>query len=128
MFKEYFYGPTGELRARVAKTAYFSQISLYRIGGGPRAPRPALPIGQAPSTGSHARRPPCHSTSLLHSVLAVSHGKTQGDLLTSNVAGFIYVTEVDMMRKSLRIYRHARELAEHVLLVGNLKWLGEDGK
>ena len=29
----------------------------------------------------------------------MSHGKTQGDLLTSNVAGFIYVTEVDMMQK-----------------------------
>ena len=32
------------------------------------------------------------SMSLLNSVLAVSHGKTQGELVSSNVAGFIYVT------------------------------------
>ena len=69
------------------------------------------------------------STSLLHSVLAVSHGKTQGDLLTSNVAGFIYVTEVDMMQKKFTYLSPcAGDLPSNVLLVGNLKWLGEDAK
>jgi polyribonucleotide 5'-hydroxyl-kinase len=128
MFKEYFYGPTGEL-APASQTAYFSQISLYRIGGGPRAPTSALPIGQAPSTDPMRVAPVVPSTSLLHSVLAVSHGKTQGDLLTSNVAGFIYVTEVDMMQKKFTYLSPcAGDLPSNVLLVGNLKWLGEDGK
>jgi len=36
---------------------------------------------------------------LLNSMLAVSHGKTKTDLVSSNVAGFIYVTEVDMVNK-----------------------------
>ena len=126
MFKEYFYGPTGEL-APASQTVYFSQISLYRIGGGPRAPTSALPIGQAPSTDPMRIAPVVPSTSLLHSVLAVSHGKTQGDLLNSNVAGFIYVTEVDMIQKKFTYLAPCPgELPSTVLLVGNLKWLGLD--
>lgn len=125
MFKEYFYGATGEL-APASQTAYFSKISLYRIGGGPKAPSSALPIGQAPSTDPMRVAPVIPSTSLLHSVLAVSHGKTQSDLLTSNVAGFIYVTEVDMMRKTFTyVSPCAGELPSTTLLVGNIKWLGE---
>jgi polyribonucleotide 5'-hydroxyl-kinase len=128
MFKEYFYGATGEL-APASQTAYFSKISIYRIGGGPRAPTSALPIGQAPSTDPMRVTPVVPSTSLLHSVLAVSHGKTQGDLLTSNVAGFIYITEVNMMQKSFTYLSPCPgELPSNVLLSGNLKWLGEDVK
>ena len=126
MFKEYFYGPTGEL-APASQTAYFSQISLYRIGGGPRAPASALPIGQTASTDPMRIAPVVPSTSLLHSVLAVSHGKTQGDLLNSNVAGFIYITEVDMIQKKFTYLSPCPgELPSNVLLVGNLKWLGLD--
>lgn len=49
--------------------------------------------------------------------------------MTSNVAGFIYVTEVDMMQKKFTYLSPcAGDLPSNVLLVGNLKWLGEDGK
>jgi|UniRef100_A0A7S0KGS7 polyribonucleotide 5'-hydroxyl-kinase len=125
MFKEYFYGPTGEF-APASQTAYFSSISLYRIGGGPRAPSSALPIGQQPSTDPMRVAPVVPSTSLLHSVLAVSHGKTQGELLSSNVAGFIYITEVDMVAKKFTYLSPCPgDLPSSVFLVGNLKWLAE---
>ena len=125
MFKEYFYGPTGEF-APASQTAYFSSISLYRIGGGPRAPSSALPIGQQPSTDPMRVAPVVPSTSLLHSVLAVSHGKTQGELLSSNVAGFIYITEVDMVAKKFTYLSPCPgDLPSSVLLVGNIKWLAE---
>jgi len=125
MFKEYFYGPMGDF-APASQTAYFSAISLYRIGGGPRAPSSALPIGQQPSTDPMRVAPVVPSTSLLHSVLAVSHGKTQSELLSSNVAGFIYITEVDMVAKKFTYVSPCPgDLPSSVLLVGNLKWLGD---
>lgn len=45
--REYFYGPHGELSPRVLRLK-FSEVSIFRVGGGPRAPTSALPIG-----GSH---------------------------------------------------------------------------
>ena len=42
--REYFYGPHGELSPHVLRLK-FSEVSIFRVGGGPRAPTSALPIG-----------------------------------------------------------------------------------
>ena len=42
--KEYFYGARGELSPH-SRTLGFSELRVYRVGGGPRAPTSALPIG-----------------------------------------------------------------------------------
>lgn len=42
--KEYFYGPQGNLMPH-SQTAKFSELRIFKIGGGARAPSSALPIG-----------------------------------------------------------------------------------
>ena len=42
--REYFYGVRGDL-APHSQTARLDDLRIYRIGGGPRAPTSALPIG-----------------------------------------------------------------------------------
>lgn len=42
--RDYFYGPRGDLSPHVLRLK-FDEVSVYRVGGGPRAPTSALPIG-----------------------------------------------------------------------------------
>lgn len=42
--EEYFYGPAKEL-SPASQTARFEELQIYRVGGGPKAPSSALPIG-----------------------------------------------------------------------------------
>ena len=72
--REYFYGPRGDLSPH-SQTVRWDELALYAVGGGPRAPTSALPIGARParlpwknliktlgianvSAGGRARRPP----------------------------------------------------------------------
>lgn len=41
--REYFYGARGELSPH-SRTLGFSELRVYRVGGGPRAPTSALPL------------------------------------------------------------------------------------
>lgn len=121
-FREYFYGFDNSL-SPTSQTAYFSSVSFYRVGGGPKAPTSALPIGQEASTDSMKVTSVIPSNTLLNSVCAVSHGKTQSDLLTSNVAGFIHIVEVDMIQKKFTyLSPSGGQLPNTNLIVGNVKW------
>ena len=52
----------------------------------------------------------------MNAIVAVSHGKTQSDLLTSNIAGFIHVVEVDMNAKRFTFLSpNPGQIAEHEL-------------
>ena len=42
--REYFYGVRGDLSPH-SQTVRLDDLRIYRIGGGPRAPTSALPIG-----------------------------------------------------------------------------------
>lgn len=47
--RDYFYGPCGELSPHVLRLK-FDEVSVFRVGGGPRAPTSALPIGEFQAT------------------------------------------------------------------------------
>ena len=67
------------------------------------------------------------SMSLMNAIVAVSHGKTQSDLLTSNIAGFIHVVEVDMNAKRFTFLSpNPGQLPNTNLIVGNVKWFPEN--
>lgn len=55
--------------------ANFSDFFVYRIGGGPQAPRSALPIGAEPAADPMRLVPVNINRDLLHLVLAVSFAK-----------------------------------------------------
>ncbi|KAJ7969404.1 Protein CLP1-like [Quillaja saponaria] len=121
--REYFYGLANDLSPH-SNIANFSDLYVYRIGGGPQAPRSALPIGAEPVADPTRLVPVNINRDLLHLVLAVSYAKGPDEIISSNVAGFIYITDVDIQRKKITyLAPSAGELPSKYLIVGTLTWL-----
>ncbi|KAH7532604.1 protein CLP1 homolog isoform X1 [Ziziphus jujuba] len=121
--REYFYGLANDLSPH-SNIANFSDLSVYRIGGGPQAPRSALPIGAEPAADPTRLVHVNINRDLLHLVLAVSFAKEPEQIISSNVAGFIYVTDIDIQRKKITyLAPSAGELPSKFLIVGTLTWL-----
>ncbi|KAK2966939.1 hypothetical protein RJ640_002124 [Escallonia rubra] len=121
--REYFYGPSNDLSPH-SNVVNFNDLSLYRIGGGPQAPRSALPIGAEPAADPTRLVPVNINTDLLHLVLAVSFAKEPDQIISSNVAGFIYITDIDMQRKKITyLAPSAGELPSKFLIVGTLAYI-----
>ena len=93
--EEYFYGLRKDLMP-VSQTARVEDLEVYRVGGGPKAPRSALPIGATSVSDPLKISKVGDFRDVLHCMLAVSHAKKAEDILNSNVAGFIYVQDVDV--------------------------------
>ncbi|XP_068650082.1 protein CLP1 homolog [Aristolochia californica] len=121
--REYFYGLVNDLSPH-SNTANFSDLFVYRIGGGPQAPRSALPIGAEPAADPTRLVHVNINHDLLRSVLAVSYAKEPDQIITSNVAGFIYVTEIDIQRKKIQFLAPCLgDLPSKYLIVGSMTWL-----
>jgi polyribonucleotide 5'-hydroxyl-kinase len=122
--RAYFYGADGDLRPS-STPVDFGKVSVFKIGSGPRAPSSALPIGQKTSADPLRVSTVAPSMGLLNAVLAVSHGKTQTEILNQNVAGFIFVTEVDMANGRFTYTSPAGSgaLPSRNLVLGTLKWI-----
>lgn len=80
-YQEYFYGIGNELSPH-SNIASFSDLSVYRIGGGPQAPRSALPIGAEPTADPTRLVPVNINHDLLHLVLAVSFAKEADEIIS----------------------------------------------
>lgn len=121
--REYFYGLTNDLSPH-ANVANFSDFLVYRIGGGPQAPRSALPIGADPVANPLRIVLVNVDKELLHLVLAVSYAKDADQIISSNVAGFIFVTDVDTQRKTITYLAPSPGmLPSKYLIAGTLTWL-----
>ncbi|XP_061357957.1 protein CLP1 homolog [Gastrolobium bilobum] len=121
--REYFYGLTNDLSPH-SNIANFNDLFVYRVGGGPQAPRSALPIGAEPAADPTRVVPVNMNRDLLHLVLAVSFAKEPDEIISSNVAGFIYVTDIDIQRKKITyLAPSAGELPSKYLIMGSLTWL-----
>ncbi|KAM1009581.1 hypothetical protein FF1_044998 [Malus domestica] len=121
--REYFYGLANDLSPH-SNIANFSEFSVFRIGGGPQAPRSALPIGAEPAADPTRLAPVNINRDLLHTVLAVSFAKEPDQIISSNVAGFVFVTDVDIQRKTITyLAPSAGELPSRYLIAGTVTWL-----
>ncbi|KAJ8774949.1 hypothetical protein K2173_019953 [Erythroxylum novogranatense] len=121
--REYFYGIVNDLSPH-SNIANFSDLFIYRIGGGPQAPRSALPIGADPIANPLRVTPVNIDRDLLHVVLAVSYAQEPDQIVSSNVAGFIYITDIDLQRKKITyLSPTAGELPSKYLIMGTLTWL-----
>ncbi|KAG7576018.1 Pre-mRNA cleavage complex subunit Clp1 C-terminal [Arabidopsis thaliana x Arabidopsis arenosa] len=122
--QEYFYGLSKEL-SPYANTSSFSDLQVFRIGGGPQAPKSALPAGST-SVSNPLRVTPVNidDRDLLHSVLAVSYAEEPDQIISSNVSGFVYVTEVNMQKKKITYLAPSPgTLPSKLLVAGSLTWL-----
>lgn len=80
--QEYFYGLSKEL-SPYANTSSFSDVQVFRIGGGPQAPRSALPIGSDPVSNPLRVTPVnIEERDLLHSILAVSYAEEPDQIVS----------------------------------------------
>ncbi|KAL4195227.1 hypothetical protein AMTRI_Chr05g72260 [Amborella trichopoda] len=121
--REYFYGPSSDLSPH-SSIASFNDVIIYRCGGGPQAPRSALPIGAEPTADPTRLVPATMNQDMLHLILAVSYAKEPDQIITSNIAGFIYITDVDLQRRKFTYLAPCPgELPSRFLLVGSLTWL-----
>ncbi|KAG6741703.1 hypothetical protein POTOM_054981 [Populus tomentosa] len=121
--QEYFYGIANDLSPH-SNIANFSDLFVYRIGGGPQAPRSALPIGADPVANPLRVAPVNIDRDLLHVVLAVSYAQEPDQIVSSNIAGFIYITDIDLQRRKITyLSPTAGELPSKYLVMGTLTWL-----
>ena len=81
LFQEYFYGIANDLSPH-SNIANFNDLSVYKIGGGPQAPRSALPIGAEPVADPTRLVPVTINRDLLHLVLAVSFAKEPDQIIS----------------------------------------------
>nr|XP_043615202.1 protein CLP1 homolog [Erigeron canadensis]XP_043615203.1 protein CLP1 homolog [Erigeron canadensis]XP_043615204.1 protein CLP1 homolog [Erigeron canadensis]XP_043615205.1 protein CLP1 homolog [Erigeron canadensis] len=121
--REYFYGLSNDLSPH-SSTANLSDLAIFKIGGGPQAPASALPIGAQPVADRMRLVPVTNHSELVNQVLAVSFAKEQDQILSSNIAGFIWVTDVDASRKKITyLAPSSGELPSKYLLAGNITWI-----
>eukprot|EP00249_Psilotum_nudum_P015885 c25571_g1_i1 orf=629-1477(+) len=121
--KEYFYGLNNELSPH-ATYVNFSDLRVFRIGDSAEDFRSSSPIAAESAADSTCIVPITISHDLVHAVLAVSYAKDPEHLLQSNVAGFIYVTDVDMQRKKVAYVAPCPgPLPNNLLIAGTLSWV-----
>jgi len=99
---QYFYGVKQNLFPFTFDVK-FSQIFLYKIGA-PELPNSMLPLGMTPSDNRTKPVRILPSVTLLHHVLSASFASSpEEDIVQSNVAGFIVITDVDSDRQTFKI-------------------------
>ncbi|EPS59947.1 hypothetical protein M569_14858, partial [Genlisea aurea] len=120
--REYFYGIANDLSPH-SNIVDFSDLCIYRVGGGPQAPRSALPAGAEPSADPTRLTALNVNQDLLHLVLAVSYAKEPEEILSSNVAGFIWITDINFESKKVTyLAPSAGNLPGKYLVLGSLTW------
>lgn len=119
--EDYFYGSMKEL-SPASQTAKIDDLFVYKVGGGYKAPASALPIGATSVADPLKLTRVTQYNDLLCSLLAVSHAPTADLLLSMNVAGFIYVQDVDLTNKTVTyLAPRAGLLPGKFLLAGSFK-------
>ncbi|KAL1920289.1 uncharacterized protein VTP21DRAFT_1435 [Calcarisporiella thermophila] len=122
--KEYFYGtPKSEL-SPYSVILHFSDVVIYRVGGGSLAPSSALPLGSDRTVSETQLMPVDPGDILLHSVLALSNATSEEEVLEANVAGFVYVSEVNEAKRKMTVLSPSPgRLPKKYLIMGSFKWV-----
>ena len=97
-------------------------MQIYKVGGGPKAPTTALPIGATSVTNPLKINKVSDFREIMFTMVAVSHAKSPDTLLSTNIAGFIYIQDVDF-EKGTVTYLSPRSgaLPNTLMLAGTYK-------
>eukprot|EP01095_Lingulamoeba_sp_RSL-Kostka_P002004 TRINITY_DN1286_c0_g1_i1.p1 TRINITY_DN1286_c0_g1~~TRINITY_DN1286_c0_g1_i1.p1 ORF type:complete len:426 (-),score=115.28 TRINITY_DN1286_c0_g1_i1:260-1537(-) len=122
--KEYFYGPgKGDLCPHQI-ILNFSNITIFKLGTIPNAPSSALPIGMESLYDPTQLEEVNPTNELLHSILAVTHAESSDNIICSNIAGYLYITNIDLDRKKISVLAPCPgPLPSRYLLLTSLKWV-----
>ncbi|XP_054707176.1 protein CLP1 homolog [Uloborus diversus] len=121
--RQYFYGKKTHLYPH-SFDVKFSDIKVYKIGA-PTLPDSCMPLGMKAEDNRTKLVPVQNGQNLLHHVLSVSFAETvEEDVITTNVAGFICVTNVDLERQAITVLApQPRPLPKTVLLMGDIQFM-----
>ncbi|GLI69742.1 hypothetical protein VaNZ11_014420 [Volvox africanus] len=120
--REYFYGTARTPLQPATQTIRATDLAVYRMGTGPRAPSTTLPVGSASLADPLRLQNLPPSLEQLQCLLAVSHAATPDQILNANVAGFVLVKDVDTARGTLTITAPAPgPLPGRYLIMGSLR-------
>ncbi|KAJ4460834.1 putative Protein CLP1 [Paratrimastix pyriformis] len=121
--RTYFHGPR-DTYSPARGNLKFDEIRLFRIWGGKEAPRSALPLGAAPTFDTTRLLEVGPGPDCLNSLVAVVYARSEEDLPTANVAGFLHIVQVDLTTKTLAyLSPMAGPLPSKFLIMGSLKWI-----
>ncbi|XP_055606682.1 protein CLP1 homolog [Uranotaenia lowii] len=121
--KEYFYGSKMPLYPH-SFDVKFSDVKIFKVGS-PALPDSCLPLGMKKEDNFTKLVPVQPGPQLLHHILAVSFAEsTEENVIQSNVAGFICVTNVNMEKEVLTILSpQPRPLPQTILLVSDVQFM-----
>lgn len=121
--KEYFYGHRTPFYP-FSFEMKFQDLKLYKIGA-PPLPDSCMPIGMKAEDNKTKVVAVTPSPSLLHHLLAISFAEsTDEDVIGTNLAGFVCVTDVDMDRQTITVLSpQPRPLPNTVMLLSELQFM-----
>uniref|UniRef100_V5GVE7 Protein CLP1 homolog n=1 Tax=Ixodes ricinus TaxID=34613 RepID=V5GVE7_IXORI len=121
--REYFYGLKTPLYPH-SFDVKFADVKIYKIGA-PSLPDSCMPLGMKAEDNFTKLVPVPIGPNLLHHILSVSFAASSDeDILQTNVAGFICVTEVDVERQTLTVLSpQPRPLPKAVLLLSEVQFM-----
>lgn len=120
----YFYGSNQETFYPHSFDVKFTEVQIYKIGS-PSVPDSCLPIDMKRSNHETELVSVDPSPDLLHTLCGLSLANTlDEDLVRTNLAGFICITNVDMERKVLTVLSPApHPLPRCFLLVSSVRFM-----
>ncbi|CAG0889102.1 unnamed protein product [Darwinula stevensoni] len=121
--REYFYGARNQLYPHSFEVK-FSEIRVMKIGA-PTLPDSCMPLGMRQEDNLTKLVPVVLGPSLLHHLLAVSFAaSTEEDVVCTNVAGFVCVTNVDTERQTLTLLSpQPRPLPQTIVLLSEIQFM-----
>lgn len=121
--REYFYGYRSPLYPHSFDVKW-SEIKIYKIGA-PTLPNSCLPLGMTATDNKTKLVVVQPSMSLLHHILSLSFADTpEEDIVTTNVTGFICVTNVDIERQTITVLSpQPRPLPKNICLLSDLQFM-----
>ncbi|XP_035904676.1 protein CLP1 homolog [Anopheles stephensi] len=121
--REYFYGSKMPLFPH-SFDVKFSDIKIFKVGS-PPLPASCLPLGMKAEDNYTKLVAVQPGPQLLHHILAVSFAEsTDENVIQTNVAGFICVTNVNMDKQVLTVLSpQPRPLPQTILLVSDLQFM-----
>ena len=119
----YFYGSEGDLCPH-SRIVHFNELQVHRISKLNAAPLSALPIGMEASFQEtvQATRVPI-TLELKHAILGISGAETVEDVRAECVVGFVWVSDVDLVKERITYLAPSPEAMPNKLLIaGTFKW------
>lgn len=121
--REYFYGSKSPLYPH-SFDVKFDAMKVYKIGA-PSLPDSCMPLGMKAEDNMTKLVQVQPGLNLLHHILAVSFAESpEEDVISSNVAGFICVTDVDVERQICTVLSpEQRPLPNTLLLMSEIQFM-----